>query len=40
MKILAVNKYFYLKGGCETYYFALNKALKTKDMILFIFHER
>ena len=37
MKILAVNKYFYLKGGCETYYFALNKALKDKghDIIHF-----
>lgn len=37
MRILAVNKYFYLKGGCETYYFALNKALKDKghDIIHF-----
>ncbi|MGI6086034.1 MAG: glycosyltransferase family 4 protein [Acetivibrionales bacterium] len=37
MRILAVNKFFYLKGGCETYYFALNKALKDKgyDIIHF-----
>lgn len=28
MKILMVNKFFYIKGGCETYYFALKKLLQ------------
>ncbi|MCR5652401.1 MAG: glycosyltransferase [Ruminococcus sp.] len=28
MKILMVNKFFYIKGGCETYYFALKKLLE------------
>lgn len=30
MKILGVNKFFYLRGGCETYYFMLNKLLELK----------
>mgnify|MGYP005842186011 CR=1 FL=1 len=30
MNILAVNKYFYPKGGCETYYFSLNRLLQEK----------
>lgn len=28
MKILMVNKFFYIKGGSETYYFALKKMLE------------
>ncbi len=28
MKILAVNKFFYIKGGSETYYFGLKDALE------------
>lgn len=28
MKILMVNKFFYIKGGSETYYFALKKKLE------------
>ena len=28
MKILMVNKFFYIKGGSETYYFALKKLLE------------
>lgn len=28
MKILMVNKFFYIKGGSETYYFALKKVLE------------
>lgn len=28
MKILNVNKFYYLKGGCETYYFSLTELLK------------
>ena len=27
MKILMVNKFFYIKGGSETYYFALKHLL-------------
>lgn len=30
MKVLLVNKFHYLKGGSETYYFALGKMLKEK----------
>lgn len=30
MNILSVNKYFFLKGGAETYYFLLNKLLQEK----------
>lgn len=30
MNILSVNKYFYPKGGAETYFFALNQALMDK----------
>ncbi len=30
MKILMVNKFFYIKGGSETYYFALKKILEDK----------
>ena len=30
MNILSVNKYFFLKGGAETYYFSLNKLLQDK----------
>lgn len=29
MKILMVNKFFYIKGGSETYYFSLKKLLET-----------
>lgn len=28
MRILLVNKYFYRKGGAETYFFALAEGLK------------
>ena len=37
MKVLLVNKFHYLKGGSETYYFALGKMLKEKgcDVIYF-----
>ena len=28
MKILLVNKYFYIKGGSETYFFGLKKMLE------------
>lgn len=30
MKILMVNKFFYIKGGSETYYFALKRLLETQ----------
>lgn len=30
MKILMVNKFFYIKGGSETYYFALKRLLEVK----------
>lgn len=30
MKILMVNKFYYIKGGSETYYFALKKLLESK----------
>jgi glycosyltransferase involved in cell wall biosynthesis len=30
LKILLINKFHYLKGGSETYYFALAKALQSK----------
>lgn len=30
MKILMVNKFYYIKGGSETYYFALKRLLKLK----------
>ena len=30
MKILMVNKFFYIKGGSETYYFALKRKLEHK----------
>jgi len=37
VKVLLVNKFHYLKGGSETYYFALGKMLKEKgcDVIYF-----
>ena len=37
MKVLLVNKFHYLKGGSETYYFALGKMLQEKgcDVIYF-----
>ena len=37
MKVLLVNKFHYLKGGSETYYFALGKLLKEKgcDVVYF-----
>lgn len=37
MKVLLVNKFHYLKGGSETYYFGLGKLLKEKgcDVIYF-----
>ncbi|HEX3044313.1 MAG TPA: hypothetical protein VHY08_06125 [Bacillota bacterium] len=28
MKILQVNKFFYIKGGSETYYFSLKRLLE------------
>ena len=28
MKILMINKFFYIKGGSETYYFNLKKLLE------------
>ena len=31
MKILLVNKFYYIKGGCETYYFSLKKLLEEKN---------
>lgn len=30
MNILSVNKFYYPKGGCETYFFTLNQALQEK----------
>ena len=30
MKILMANKFFYIKGGSETYYFALKRLLESK----------
>ena len=30
MKILMVNKFFYIKGGSETYYFALKRLLEAQ----------
>ena len=30
MKILMVNKFYYIKGGSETYYFALKRLLEAK----------
>lgn len=30
MKIMMVNKFFYIKGGSETYYFALKRLLESK----------
>ena len=30
MKILMVNKFFFVKGGSETYYFSLKKLLESK----------
>lgn len=30
MKILMVNKFYYIKGGSETYYFALKRMLESK----------
>lgn len=37
MKVLLVNKFHYLKGGSETYYFALGRLLKEKgcDVVYF-----
>ncbi len=32
MKLLSVNKYFYQKGGAETYYFSLNKLLAERGV--------
>ncbi len=29
VRVLAVNKFFYLRGGCERYFFALEELLKT-----------
>ena len=43
MKILLVNKFYYIKGGCETYYFSLKKLLEEKNnkVIPFsMYHER
>lgn len=34
MNILSVNKYFFLKGGAETYYFSLNKVLQDKGYVV------
>ena len=30
MIILMVNKFYYIKGGSETYYFALKRLLESK----------
>lgn len=32
MRILSVNKFYYLKGGCEAYLFSLNRLLEEKGM--------
>lgn len=43
MKILLVNKFHYIKGGSETYYFALAEALKEKGHEVIFFsmkHEK
>ena len=43
MKILLVNKFYYIKGGCETYYFSLKKLLEEKNNKVIPFsmnHER
>lgn len=37
MKILMVNKFFYIKGGSETYYFALKDLLEKKGHIVIDF---
>lgn len=37
MKILMVNKYFYIKGGSETYYFALKEKLQNEGHIVIDF---
>lgn len=34
MKILMVNKFFYIKGGSETYYFALKRKLEAEGHIV------
>lgn len=37
MKILMVNKFFYIKGGSETYYFSLKKKLEEEGHIVIDF---
>lgn len=37
MKILMVNKFFYIKGGSETYYFSLKRLLESKGHIVIDF---
>ena len=37
MKILMVNKFFYIKGGSETYYFALKRKLEKEGHIVIDF---
>jgi len=37
MKILAVNKFYYLKGGSEAYYFSLNNLLIEKGHVIIPF---
>ena len=40
MKILMVNKFYYIKGGSETYYFALKSLLESQghEVIDFSMH--
>src|SRR5574344_1854379 len=42
MKILLVNKFHYLKGGSEKYYFTLASSLKAKgyEVIYFAMHDK
>ena len=37
MKVLLVNKFHYLKGGSETYYFALGNMLKERGVEVIYF---
>ena len=37
MKVLNVNKYFYIKGGAETYYFELNNMLEKNGHDVMVF---
>jgi len=37
MKILLINKYYYIKGGCETYMFNLQKLLEARGHQVIVF---